>query len=116
FDANGANTTAAAAVRAVAMRGDVEDIPLKGFPVLVLGGTGPVGQRVARLLARAGAEVWVGSRRQDRAAAVCREIAATVGGAKLTPVATGTPEELASALNFGGGAVIAAGAAGVVLL
>ncbi len=54
FDANGANTTAAAAIRAAGRHLD-----LKGAPVLVLGGTGPVGQRVARLLARQGAEVRV---------------------------------------------------------
>src|SRR6516162_6512022 len=47
LDANGANTTAAAAVRAAARH-----LALKGAPALVLGGTGPVGQRVARLLVR----------------------------------------------------------------
>src|SRR3954453_16265813 len=57
LDANGANTTAAAAVRAAARHLD-----LKQARALVLGGTGPVGQRVALLLAREGAEVRVGSR------------------------------------------------------
>jgi len=89
LDANGANTTAAAAVRAAA-----KHLDLKGAAALVLGGTGPVGQRVARLLAREGAEVRVASRQETRAAAVCREIAAKVPEAKLTPVGTGTPEEL----------------------
>src|SRR3984957_10844567 len=42
LDANGANTTAAAAVRAASKRLD-----LKTARALVLGGTGPVGQRVA---------------------------------------------------------------------
>ena len=50
LDANGANTTAAAAVRAAA-----RNLDLKSTPALVLGGTGPVGQRVALLLARQGA-------------------------------------------------------------
>src|SRR5437868_9274046 len=116
LDANGANTTAAAAVRAVATRDGKEDVVLKGFPVLILAGTGPVGQRVARILAKEGAEVWVGSRQQAKAAAVCHEITAKYPEAKLTPVATGTPEELEAALGFGGGAIVAAGAAGVVLL
>src|SRR3984957_17716700 len=62
LDANGANTTAAAAVRAAGRHLD-----LKGAMALVLGGTGPVGQRVARLLAREGADVRVGSRQQARA-------------------------------------------------
>src|SRR5438132_6808636 len=69
LDANGANTTAAAAVHAAAAH-----LPLAGAAALVLGGTGPVGQRVARLLARAGAEVRVGSRQKERAEIVCAAI------------------------------------------
>src|SRR4051794_20889240 len=42
LDSNGANTTAAAAVRAAA-----KHLKLKDTTALVLGGTGPVGQRVA---------------------------------------------------------------------
>src|SRR5215468_322249 len=61
LDANGANTTAAAAVRAAARHLD-----LANAAALVLGGTGPVGQRVARLLARQGADVRVGSRQLGR--------------------------------------------------
>jgi hypothetical protein len=110
LDANGANTTAAAAVRAAA-----NHLDLQGLPVLVLGGTGPVGQRVARLLARVGAEVRVGSRQQARAAAVCSAIRAKVEGARLTPAGTGTLAELQTALT-GRALVIAAGTAGAVLL
>src|SRR5438094_2943771 len=69
LDANGANTTAAAAVRAA---GRHLDLPTAA--ALVLGGTGPVGQRVARLLARQGTEVRVGSRQQVRAEGVCTAI------------------------------------------
>src|SRR5438552_12759267 len=71
LDANGANTTAAAAVRAASRHLD-----LKGVPALVLGGTGPVGQRVARLLARQAAEVRVGSRQRSRAEKICDAICA----------------------------------------
>ena len=110
MDANGANTTAAAAVRAAARH-----LTLKGVPALVLGGTGPVGQRVARLLAHEGAHVRVGSRQQAKAAAVCREIAARVAGAGLEPVGTAASEDLQAAL-IGQVLVVAAGAAGVVLL
>ncbi len=110
LDANGANTTAAAAVRAAGRHVD-----LKTAMALVLGGTGPVGQRVARLLARLGTHVRVGSRQQARAAAVCDAIKAKVPGAKLEPVATGSPADLAMALS-GVTLVIAAGAAGAVLL
>jgi hypothetical protein len=110
LDANGANTTAAAAVRAAA-----KNLELKGVPALVLGGTGPVGQRVARLLAREGADVRIGSRQEARAAAVCREVAGKVPQAKLTPYRTGAPQELTAALERRV-LVVAAGAAGAVLL
>lgn len=110
LDANGANTTAAAAVRAAARH-----LNLKDAWALVLGGTGPVGQRVARLLAREGARVRVGSRQAARAATVCQEIAAHVPGAQLQPVGTSSSNELAAALD-GRTLVIAAGAAGAVLL
>src|SRR5262245_2817705 len=63
LDANGANTTAAAAVRVAARHLD-----LKGARALVLGGTGPVGQRVALLLARQGAEVRLAYRQLPHAA------------------------------------------------
>jgi hypothetical protein len=110
LDANGANTTAAAAVRAAARHLD-----LAGTKALVLGGTGPVGQRVARLLARQGAEVRVGSRQLARSAGVCETIRTRVPGARLEPAATGTAAELQAALA-GRTLVLAAGAAGVVLL
>jgi len=110
LDANGANTTAAAAVRAAG-----KHLTLKGVPALVLGGTGPVGQRVARLLAREGAQVRLGSRQASRAAGVCQQIAAKVSGAMLEPAGTGTAQELAAALQ-GRQLVVAAGTTGVVLL
>src|SRR5207237_2887809 len=52
LDANGANTTAAAAVRAASRH-----IQLNNASALVLRGTGRLAQRVARLLARPGAAV-----------------------------------------------------------
>jgi hypothetical protein len=52
LDSNGANTTAAAAVLAATKHAD-----LRGATAAVLGGTGPVGERAARLLARQGATV-----------------------------------------------------------
>ncbi len=110
LDANGANTTAAAAVRAAS-----HHLELKDTPAVVLGGTGPVGQRVARLLARHGARVRVGSRKQDRAATVCERLKGFVDNAEVEPVATGTEDELKAAMT-GQTLVIAAGAAGVVLL
>src|SRR6266436_4344350 len=94
LDASGANTTAAAAVRAAARH-----LNLSGVAALVLGGTGPVGQRVARLLARQGAEVRVGSRQRDRASGICEAIKTKLTKARLEPVGTGTVEELQAALG-----------------
>jgi hypothetical protein len=110
LDANGANTTAAAAVRVAA-----DHLDLSKAKALVLGGTGPVGQRVALLLAGLGAEVRVGSRQQSKAAPVCETIRAKVKDARVSPVGTGSPAEMQAALS-GQGLVVAAGAAGVVLV
>lgn len=110
MDANGSNTTAAAAVLAAR-----KEIDLAKCQALVLGGTGPVGQRVARLLAGEGARVRVGSRSRERAESVCTLLAEHVERANLEPVGTGEPQALASALE-GVELVIAAGAAGVTLL
>jgi hypothetical protein len=110
MDANGANTTAAAAVLAVGKHVDLSDAT-----ALVLGGTGPVGQRAARLLAHQGAAVRVASRSLAKAHAVCDAIGADVPRNRLTAVAAGTPDEVSKALS-GVAVVISAGAAGVELL
>ncbi|MBI2805639.1 MAG: bifunctional NADP-dependent methylenetetrahydromethanopterin dehydrogenase/methylenetetrahydrofolate dehydrogenase [Planctomycetes bacterium] len=110
LDANGANTTAAAAVWSAGRH-----LNLKDAKALVLGGTGPVGQRVVRLLAREGAGIRVGSRQQARAAAVCQEIASRVPNGRLQPLGIANESDLTAALE-GRTLVFAAGAAGVVLL
>jgi hypothetical protein len=110
LDANGANTTAAAAVLAAAKHAD-----LRGATATVLGGTGPVGERAARLLARQGASVRVGSRSLDRAQEVCQRIAQKVAGGQLAPFKCSTAQETAAALD-GAQNLIAAGAAGVELV
>jgi hypothetical protein len=110
LDANGANTTAAAAVRAAARHLD-----LKSAKALVLGGTGPVGRRVALLLARQGATVRVGSRQQTRAASVCDSLRQRIAGLNVEPASITDAASLTAALAERA-LVIAAGAAGVVLL
>lgn len=110
LDANGANTTAAAAVLAAA-----KHVELKGSIATVLAGTGPVGQRAARLLARQGAKVRVASRSLERAEETCAAIAAKVPAASLTPVKTSSAPETAAALD-GAQITIAAGAAGIELV
>jgi hypothetical protein len=110
LDSNGANTTAAAAVRAAARHLD-----LGQSQSLVLGGTGPVGQRVARLLARQGGHVRIGSRQRDRAEGVCAAIRNHVPGARVEAVAVGSSSDGPRALD-GRNLVVAAGAAGQTLL
>ena len=62
LDSNGSNTTAVAAV--VKIEQTLGD--LKGRKVLILAGTGPVGQRAAGLLAKDGAQVTITSRKPEQ--------------------------------------------------
>jgi hypothetical protein len=110
IDSNGSNTTAAAAVLAAKRHLDLSEIE-----ALVLGGTGPVGQRAAQLLAMQGAKVRIGSRSQKRAAETCNAISEVVENAPLTPYATSDASELLAACD-GVALIIAAGAAGVTFL
>jgi hypothetical protein len=111
FDANGANTTAAAAVLA-ALKGSGGS--LEGVSAAVLAATGPVGHRAARLLARLGAKVAVGSRSLDRAKELAETLAQSTGR-EVTPFATADAADLAQSLG-GKSVVISAGAAGVMIL
>ncbi|MFO0956151.1 MAG: NAD(P)-dependent methylenetetrahydromethanopterin dehydrogenase [Isosphaeraceae bacterium] len=115
FDPNGCNTTAAAAVLAAeagakAALGD----GLKAVKAAVLGATGPVGQRVARLLMGLGADVRVGSRNIDRARALAEQLNKE-GHGHATPFSGESRESLICGLRNVQVAV-AAGAAGAVLL
>lgn len=110
MDAAGSNTTAAAAVLSAE-----KHLDLSQRAALVLGGTGPVGQRVARLLARAGATVRIGSRDSRRAEAVCAAVAERNGTAQVSAVATTTDELLRAAIQDVQ-LIVAAGPPGVALL
>ncbi|HEU4642277.1 MAG TPA: NADP-dependent methylenetetrahydromethanopterin/methylenetetrahydrofolate dehydrogenase [Gemmatimonadaceae bacterium] len=76
LDSNGSNTTAVAAVMKI--RHALGDV--RGKRVLVTAGTGPVGMRAAGLLARAGAEVTITSRKVDEGDRIAREISKRFGG------------------------------------
>jgi hypothetical protein len=93
FDANGANTTAAAAVQAIARH-----LPLPGLPVVVLGGTGPVGQRIALLLAAQKADVRVGAVDHPGAARLVQVVTERVPGAAVAWTAIDAPGGMAAAL------------------
>jgi len=110
LDSNGSNTTAAAAVRAAVRHMDVS-----AGKALVLGGTGPVGQRAALLLARIGAHVRIGSRQIPRAESVCQSIRNKIPNARVEAVPTANSGDGPKALE-GRDLVIAAGAAGALLL
>jgi hypothetical protein len=108
LDSSGANTTAAGAVLAARRHLD-----LVHSKALVLGGTGPVGQRVALLLARQKAAVWVGSRSLERAQDICNDIHDRYPDVHVYPQATEDAEVLTHQ-SFD--LAVAAGAAGVRLL
>ena len=99
-DPNGANTTAAAAVRAV---GGAIDLDGAGAAVL---GCGAVGSRVARLLAKAGAVVRLADPDEDRAERVAAAVQELHTHADLRVMT-------ADAALDGAAAVFAAGPAGV---
>jgi hypothetical protein len=114
-DPSGANTTAAAAVVSIGRHVEFSS----AVSAVVLGGTGPVGQRIARLLAATGVGVTVVSRSLERAEAVAGSVAARVSDARLTAVEAA--DGFVSDGPFGkavaaADVIVAAGAAGVSLL
>ncbi len=109
LDANGCNTTASAAVVSASKHCD-----LKGAVAVVLGGTGPVGRRVAQLLAGDGASVKLTSRSRDRAARACDEVLEVVPDASVSPVGLVGNDATKAALEDAQ-IVIACGAAGIEL-
>jgi NAD(P)-dependent dehydrogenase (short-subunit alcohol dehydrogenase family) len=109
MDANGCNTTAAAAVARLA-----SVVTLAGARAVILGGTGPVGIRAATLFAREGATVLLASRSLDRAKAAAARVAAGTRGS-VTPVEVVDEAGTARALE-GADVCLAAGAASVRLV
>jgi hypothetical protein len=109
FDANGCNTTAAAAVRKIVTAGGI-----KGQKVVILGGTGPVGMRAAVLLAGEGTQVALTSRSLKKAENVCNSIKDRFG-VEVTPVAVQNFEDIRNTLS-GAYAALCAGAAGITML
>ncbi len=109
LDANGCNTTATAAVVNVLSEGDVA-----GKRVVVLAGTGPVGQRAGALLAGEGAQVVITSRSLERA----KQAADALGERFGVEVAAGEAANEAQTRELleGAYAVLTCGAAGVTLV
>lgn len=120
-DPSGANTTAAAAVVATVRHVPLAPGAATPCRAVVLGGTGPVGQRVVRLLAGKGAHVTVVSRSCDRAESVIRQLVASkaVSAGMLQAVEQQgrflTDSAFAEAIAAAD-IIVAAGAAGATLL
>jgi methylenetetrahydrofolate/methylenetetrahydromethanopterin dehydrogenase (NADP+) len=110
LDANGCNTTAAAAVVAAGRHVD-----LSKTHAFVLGGTGPVGRRAAQMLASEGAQVTITSRNGSRSQAACEAVAAKVPDAKLNACEIGSPADSLADLQAAE-VIIGCGAAGVELI
>lgn len=112
MDANGSNTTASAAVLAVERHTSLAE-----KTVTILGATGPVGQRVAHLVAQAGGTAKLVSRSLERAQRLAERLAKKSPEGNFQTLATDgqTPVDwIDEALDAD--AVVAAGAAGVELV
>ena len=109
LDSNGSNTTAAAAVALLA-----RDYPLTGKRVVVLAGTGPVGQRAAVMLSQAGATVTLASRQLARAEATCAAVNQRFGTQIVAAEAADLTATEACVRNAE--VVLTTGAAGIELL
>ena len=110
LDPNGSNTTAVAAVAKLEQAAGA----LAGRRAVVTAGTGPVGMRAAALLAKAGADVALTSRRVDGGAAAAEAIRKRFDAA-VRPVAMTGAAQAASVLE-GAELLLSAGGAGVCLV
>ena len=110
LDSNGSNTTAVAAVDKLRQAAGA----LEGRRAVVTASTGPVGMRAAGLLAKAGAEVVVTSRREEGSAAVAAAIRQRFG-VEVRPVAMPDASRAAAVLE-GAEVLLNAGGAGVCLV
>ena len=109
FDSNGSNTTAAAAVANIVNTCDVS-----GKKAVILGGTGPVGQRAAALLSLEKADVYITSRNIEKAEQISVEINERFD-TNVKALPGGTNDERVTSI-LGASIVMSTGASGVVLL
>lgn len=109
LDSNGSNTTAAAGVAKLGIRGT-----LAGKKAVILAGTGPVGQRAGVMLANEGASVVITSRQLAKAEKACLDMKERFG-VELSAAEAASNDERGRAIADAQ-IVFAAGAAGVQLL
>ncbi len=110
LDPNGANTTAAAAMRCVERH-----LALSNRSVAIFGGSGPVGSRLAILASKLGARVHVCSRSKARAEEAIEQIGSQAQLELLTAVEVSSDREALVVAKWSD-VVFAAGAAGVQFL
>src|SRR5215210_6642736 len=110
LDSNGSNTTAVAAV--VKIEETLGD--LHGKKVIILAGTGPVGQRAAGLLAKDGAEVTITSRKPEQGDKARQFIGARFD-VEVNAVALTDPSKLPEVLD-GAEILLNSGPAGVQMV
>jgi hypothetical protein len=112
LDSNGSNTTAVAAVAKLEQAAG----GVRGSRAVVTAGTGPVGMRAAGLLAKAGADVTLTSRRPEKGTQVVEAIRQRFGGA-VRNVTMSDNSQAAAVVTSNGGAelLLNAGPAGVCL-
>jgi hypothetical protein len=110
LDSNGSNTTAVAAVAKLEQAAGA----FAGRRTIVTAGTGPVGMRAAGLLAQAGADVVVTSRRAEGGAAAAEAIHQRFGVAVRPVAMTGAPH--AGSVLEGAELLLSAGGAGICLV
>ena len=104
MDSNGCNTTAAAAVFYAQ-----KHVDLSRSRVVILGGTGPVGRRIAQILASLEADVVVVSRTLEKAQQTC----SVINGPQRHFIPAALPQNMdLSKLLEGADLLISAGAAG----
>ena len=110
LDANGCNTTAAAAVVTASKHVDLAE-----SHAVVLGGTGPVGRRAAEMLAMRGCRVTVTSRSQSRADQTARAIGGRHPGSDIDGEAMNSPSDPCRVCE-GASIILGCGAAGIELI
>ncbi len=115
-DPRGAYSTAAAAVAKTMELSHAKGLDsLKGKAVVVLAGTGPVGQTAARLYASEGADVTLTSRSLQKASSLAAKINDELKSLRVRGVEAQTPELVGRAIEEAE-IVLSAGAAGTQLL
>jgi methylenetetrahydrofolate/methylenetetrahydromethanopterin dehydrogenase (NADP+) len=110
LDSNGSNTTAVAAV--VKIEETVGD--LTGKKVVILAGTGPVGQRAAGLLAHDGADVTITSRKPEQGEKARQFITARFN-VQVEAVTLNDPSQLPKVLE-GADVLLNSGPAGIQMV